>query len=174
MMTTTAPTKQPNLASIVHESEQAAKAAAAAVAAANAAQARAEEAQRRADAEREHANVAYLDVLEAEHLDARNAALTAQGEARAELERAVRDGANVFTAYSAWVTAGVAVWATDAALSQQRGYLGRYTREATPPVFNFAVDIAAIIDQHTAELQDEALERIRERRAAFLSGREAQ
>jgi hypothetical protein len=171
-MTTHAPTKLPNLASIVHESEQAAQEAAAAQAKALAAQHRAQEAQRRADEERQLANVAYLQVLESEYLDTRNAALTVQGDARSALERAVTGGGDIFGAYSAWVAAGGAVWESDAALSQQRHYLGRPTREATPPVFRFDIDVAAILDQHSMELQEEALERTRERRAAFLSGKE--
>jgi hypothetical protein len=171
-MSTKTPTKQPNLAAVVHESEQAAQEAAAAQAKALAAQHRAQEAQRRADEERQLANVAYLQVLEAEYLDTRNTALTVQGEARQALERAVTGGGDIFSAYSAWVAAGVAVWESDAALSQQRHYLGRPTREATPPAFSFSHDIGAILDQHSMELQEDALERTRERRAAFLSGKE--
>jgi len=170
-MTTQAPTKLPNLATIVHESEEAAKAAAAAQAKALEAQTRAQEAQRRADEERELANVAYLQVLESEYLDTRNAALTVQGEARSTLEDAVRAGGDIFGAYSAWVAAGVAAWGADAALSQQRHYLGRPVREATPPAFSFSHDVGAILDQHSMELQDLALARVQERRAQFLNGK---
>ncbi len=164
-------TKTTNLAAVVHESEQAAQEAAAAVAKANAAQHRAQEAQRRADEERQLANVAFLQVLESEYLVTRNAALTVQGEARQTLERAVTGGGDIFATYSAWVAAGVAVWESAAALSQQRHYLGRPTREATPPAFSFAHDVGAILDQHGMELQEAALARVQERRAQFLNGK---
>ncbi len=171
MMSTQAPTKLPNLASIVHESEQAAQEAAAAQAKAHAAQHRAQEAQRRADEERELANQRYLDLLVTEYESARTVAVTALGEARQALEDAVRGGGDIFSAYSAWVAAGVAVWGADAALSQQRHYLGRPTREATPPAFSFSHDVSAILDQHSLELQEEALARVQERRVQFLNGK---
>ena len=161
-----------NLASIVHESEAAAAEAAEAQAKAMAAQAKADRVRERAERERHVANETYLQWLEAEYPVARDRATTAQGEVRQALEDAVRNGGDIFTAYHSWVAASLAVWELEAALSQQRHYLGRPTREATPPAFDFGRDIGAIIDQHSMELQDEALARIRERRAAFLSGQE--
>jgi len=163
-----------NLASIVHESEAAAKDAAKAQANAIAAAQRAEAAKVEADREREAANVRFLAVLEKEHDAARTQALDIQTEARTALETAVTTGdGDVFTCYRAWVTASLDVWGVDAALSGQRHYLGRPTREASVPAFNFAVDIAGIVDHHGLVLQEVVVERNRERRLRFLNGQEA-
>ncbi len=160
-----------NLASIVHESEAAAAEAAKAQQKAIAAAQRAEAAKAEADREREAANVRFLAVLEQEHDAARTQALDAQAEARTALETAVTTGdGDVFTCYRRWVTATSDVWGVDAALSEQRGYLGRPGCDATAPVFNFGHDIGAILDHHTLVIQDAVIDRNRERRLRFLNG----
>ena len=173
-MTTTATKTTPatiNLATIVFESEEAAKAAAAAQAKAIAAAQRAEAAKAEADREREAANVRFLAVLEKEHAALRASALDTQAEARTALETAVTTGdGDVFGCYRDWAAATSDVWGVDAALSEQRGYLGRPGREATAPVFNFGHDIGAILDRHSLELQDVVLDRNRERRQKFING----
>jgi pyruvate/2-oxoglutarate dehydrogenase complex dihydrolipoamide acyltransferase (E2) component len=165
------PTTTINLASIVHESEAAAQAAAQAQAKAIAAAQRAEAAKAEADREREAANVRFLAVLEKEHAALRASALDRQSEARTALETAATTGdGDVFTTYRDWAAATSDVWGVDAALSEQRLYLGRPGREATAPVFNFGHDIAAILDRHSLELQDVVAVRNRERRLRFLNG----
>jgi hypothetical protein len=165
------PTTTINLASIVHESEAAAMEAAKAQQKAIAAAQRAEAAKAEADRERDAANVRYLALLESGHDAARTQALDTQAEARTALETAVTTGdGDVFTCYRTWVTATSDVWGVDAALSEQRGYLGRSGREATAPVFNFGRDIGAILDRHSLELQDVVADRNRERRQKFLNG----
>ncbi len=160
-----------NLASIVHESEAAAAEAAKAQQKAIAAAHRAEAARLEADREREAANVRFLAVLEKEHAALRASALDTQTAARTALETAVTTGdGDVWACYRRWVTATSDVWGVDAALSEQRGYLGRAGRGATAPVFNFGHDIGAILDHHSLELQDAVLARNRERRQKFLNG----
>jgi hypothetical protein len=167
--------KTVNLATIVHESEAAAKEAADAVAKAQAATTAAEAARLAVEREQQAANQRYLQLLESEYPAARETALNVQVAARAALEDAVAGeaDANVFSAYRAWVSASVDTWATDAALQAMRYQLGKPTRETNPPAFNFSGDIAAIIDHLSLIAQDDALERVRTRRAAFLSGKEA-
>jgi len=160
-----------SLASIVHESEQALAEAAKAQAKAIAAQQRADAAQSAADRERDLANIRYLDVLESGHEAKRVQVLDAQAEARTALENAVTKGeGDVFQTYAAWVTASLDVWGVDAALSTQRQYLGRPGRDVIAPQFAFSHDIAAIVDQHSYEVQDVVHERNRDRRNAFLNG----
>ena len=162
-----------NLAAVVHESEAAAAEAARAQAAAQVAQSRAEAARTRAEAEQRRAHEAYLATLEAEYSAKRDAALTAQGEARQALEAAVRTGGDIFGSYRAWVMASLAAWGIESAIAQQRHFLGRPSRSVDAPTFSFGHDIGAIIDQASLEAQDDVLEAIREARAAYLAGREA-
>lgn len=169
----TTKTATQNLATIVHESEEAAKAAAEAQAKAMAAKAKADQAQERAEAERAKAYRAFLDQVTAEYPDKRTAALDGAGAARAELEQAVRDGDNVFPPYLRWVEASIAVWETDSELAQIRHHHGVPVRATDPPVFRFDIDISAIIDQIAGELQDDAVQRIDARRIAFVNGRTA-
>jgi hypothetical protein len=173
MMTTQAPTKLPNLATIVHESEAAAEAAAAAQAKALEAQTRADQARERADEERAAAYRSFLDVVVKEAPERRSAALTKAGECRAALEDAVRNGGDVFTSYRAWVEARIVIWEIDSELAQIRHHHGHSVRSTDPPVFRFDIDISVIIDQIAAELQDDAVRRITDRRTAFVNGRTA-
>ncbi len=172
-MTTETPTKQPNLASIVHESEEAAKAAAAAVAKAQIAQAKAEDARQRADEERAAAYREFLDKVAKEAPERRSSALTEAGERRAALEDAVRNGGNVFQEYQRWVAARIVVWEIDSELAQIRDFHGVPVRSTDPPVFRFDLDISAIVDTIALELQDDAVHRITDRRTAFVNGRTA-
>lgn len=165
--------KTETLDQITQAEAEAAEAAQKAAAAAEAARLKADRARQRAEQERHVANERYLQRLEAEYSEARDQATTKQGEARQALEDAVRNGGDIFGSYRAWVTASLAVWELEAALGQQRHYLGRPTREATPPAFDFGRDVGAIVDQYSMELQDEALETIRDRRTAFVSGKES-
>ncbi len=169
-MTTETPTKLPNLASIVHESEEAAKAAAAAVAKAQIAQAKAEDARQRADEERAAAYREFLDKVQAEASEKRSQALTVAGECRTALEDAVRNGGDVFTSYQAWVAARIVVWEIDAELGQIRDFHGQPVRSVDPPVFSFSHDIGAIIDLIALELQEDAVQRIISRRTSFVNG----
>jgi hypothetical protein len=163
-----------SLASIVHESEQALAEAIAAQEKASKAAQKADAAQAAADRERDAANVRYLGVLEQEHESARTNALDVQAEARAALEAAVtKGGEDVFTCYRDWVTASLDAWGVDAALSEQRYRLGRPGRDAIAPTFSFSYDIAAIVDHHALVLQEVVIERNRDRRNAFLNGKEA-
>jgi len=161
-----------NLASVVHESEQALAAAAKAQAKALAAQQRATAAQAVADKERDVANHRFLAVLEQEHESARTTALDIQAGARVALENAVTEGdGDVFRCYAGWVTASLDVWGVDALLSGQRQYLARPGRDVIAPQFNFGYDIAAIVDHHALTLQEVVIERNRDRRNAFLNGK---
>ena len=169
---TMTPTEAPiNLASIVHESEVALKEAAKAQAKAIAASQRAEAAKAEADRERHLANIRYSDALESGHEAARVKVLDAQAAARTALEVAVTTGdGNVFKLYIGWATASLDAWGVDAALSEQRGYLGRPGRDAIAPTFSFSYDIAAIVDHHVLVLQEVVIERNRDRRNAFING----
>jgi len=163
-----------SLASIVHESEQALAEALAAQEKATKATQRADAARVEADKERDAANVRYLAVLEQDHEAARTTALDAQASARTALETAVTKGeGDVFQCYACWVTASLDAWGVDAALSGQRYYLGRPARDATAPTFSFSYDIAAIVDNHAYTIQEAVIERNRDRRNAFLNGKEA-
>jgi hypothetical protein len=159
----------------VHESEAAAKEAADAVAKAQAATTAAEAARLAVQREQTAANERYLQLLEAAYPKARLDALNAQVAARAALEDAISGETDdhVFRRYRAWVEASVATWATDEALQSQRSILGKPSRETTAPAFSFGNDIAAIVDHMSLTAQDEALERVRTRRASFLAGKEA-
>ena len=170
MSTKTAPAPV-NLAAVVHESEEAAREAAAAVARANEAQARAEQARQKAEAEQNAALRAYLDKLTREYPESRQEALTAQADARAALETAIREGGDVFGTYRQWIAANIRRWELESALQQIRDFTGQPARETPQPTFNFAQDIAAIVDRQAMELQDEVIERIRTRRANFLAGK---
>ncbi len=171
-MTTQTPTKLPNLATIVFESEEAAKAAAKAQQAAEVARTKAEQASLRAEAERVAAYQRLLDVVTTEAPERRSAALTEAGERRSALESAVRGdgGTNVFQAYLRWVEARVQVWSIDAELGQIRDFHGLSGRSVDPPAFDFAHDIGGIVDHIGLELQDEAERRIADRRSAFANG----
>jgi hypothetical protein len=168
-------TKNVNLASIVHESEAAAKKAADAVAKAQAATTAADAARLAVEREATAANERYLQLLEAARPKARQDALNAQVAARAALEDAISGeaDANVFSAYRAWVSASVDTWATDEALQSQRSILGKPSRETMAPAFSFGADVGAIVDHLSLVSQDEARERIRTRRTDFLTGKGA-
>lgn len=143
--------------------------------AAEEAQAKADRARQRAEEERARAYEGYLDKISSEWPLARATALTTAGEARQKLEHAVRgDGGDVFSTYLAWVAASVAVWECDSELAQIRNHHGLAARSTDPPAFNFAIDIGAVVDQIGFELHDDAVQRITDRRTAFVSGRQAQ
>ncbi len=160
-----------NLATVVFESEEAAKAAAAAQAAAEAARVKADQARQRAEERRAEAYRAYLDKITAEHPAARSAALTTLSESHDALEQAVRSGDGVFRAYQTWVDASTRLWEVDAELAHIRYHHGQPARETTAPVFSFSHDVGAIIDRIAAEIQEDAQQRITARRTAFVSGR---
>ncbi len=163
-------TKTETLNDITRAEAEAQDAAAKALAAAEAARVKADRARQRAEEERARAYKSYLDQVTAEYPEKRTAALDVAGAARAELEQAVRSGDGVFGAYLRWVEASVRAWEVDAEVAQIRDYHGVPVRSTDPPVFRFDIDISAIIDQHSLELQDEALARIADRRGAFLAG----
>jgi len=161
------------LSDITRVEAEAQAAAAKAQVAAETAKARANAARQRAEQEREIANRSYLNVLVQEHPDARSTALSAAGDAHQNLDLAVRNGGDVFAAYRVWVDASVKVWETDEALARMRRFFGEPTRDVATPVFNFNLDVGVIIDQLSLEAQDEAVERIDQRRASFLAGKES-
>jgi vacuolar-type H+-ATPase subunit H len=160
---------------ITRAEAEAQDAAAKATAAAQIAQAKADAARERAEQERAAAYREFLDVVAREAPEKRSQALTVAGECRAALESAVRgDGdAGVFQAYLRWVDARIVVWAIDAELGQIRHHHGVPVRSTDPPVFNFGMDVGAIVDTIALEAQDDAEQRIRERRTAFVNGRTA-
>jgi hypothetical protein len=145
-------------------------AAAKALAAADAARVKADHARERAEAERARAYKSYLDKIAAEWPAAREAATTAVGESHAALEQAVRSGDDVFRAYLQWVTAMVQAWEVDSELAQIRHHHGMPVRSTDPPVFRFDTDISAIIEQLAGEIQDDAVQRITDRRSAYVNG----
>jgi len=149
------------------------EAAAKALAAAEAARVKADRARQRAESERARAYKSYLDKIAAEWPAAREAATTAVGESHAALEQAVRSGDDVFRAYLRWVEASVQAWEVDSELAQIRHHHGVPVRSTDPPVFRFDIDVSAIIDQIAGELQDDAVQRITDRRTAFVNGRTA-
>jgi vacuolar-type H+-ATPase subunit H len=163
------------LASITRAEAEAQDAAAKATAAAQIAQAKAEAARERAERERAAAYREFLDVVAREAPEKRSQALTEVGECRAALESAVRgDGdAGVFQAYRAWVAARIVVWEIDSELAQIRDFHGVAVRSTDPPAFNFGMDVGAIVDTIALELQDDAVQRITDRRTAFVNGRTA-
>jgi hypothetical protein len=171
MMTTTTMTR--TLAKTVQEATAAEDAARKAAAAAEGARRKADAAKAAADEERARAYQTYLDKLVAEHPAARDQATTAVGEARAALERAVRGDDGVFRAYFDWVSASVQAWEVDSELSQIRDHHGVPVRSTDAPVFRFDVDIAQIVDGIAAGFQDDALQRIVDRRVSYVNGRTA-
>jgi len=160
-----------SLASIVHESEKALAEAIAAQEKATKATQRADAAQAAADAQRVVAYQDFLDVLTKEYPSSREQALSTAGESRAALEPAVRTDDGVFAAYTAWVEASIHVWELDSELAQIRDFNGVPVRSTDAPVFNFGIDIGAIVDQIAYEFQDHAAQRITDRRTNFVNGR---
>ena len=160
------------LSQITKAEQDAANAAAKAFAAAEAAKARADAARLRAEQERERANKSYLDLLTEEWPDARQQATEVVADAYEVLDRSIRNGEDVFVAYRGWVSASIAAWELDEGLGRMRRFHGVNMRETPAPSFAFGIDIGAILDQVSLELQDEAVQRIDQRRASFLSGKE--
>ncbi len=160
------------LADVTRAESDAVDAATKALAAAEQAKAKADAARVEADRERQDANHRYLDLLVDEHESARTVAVTALGEARESLTVAVKDGGDVFGNYISYVKANVAVWQLEAALSEQRSYLGKPTRETTPPSFSFVHDVAEIIDNVAHDAMDSAIQANRDRKASYLSGKD--
>jgi len=172
-MTTTATKTTPatiNLATIVFESEEAAKAAAAAQEKARELAAKADAARQRADEEQQQANRAYLELIAAEWPDARQDATAIVGETRAALEAAVREDGDVTPAYVAWMTASIRAWEVTEAVDRMRRFHGQNMRYQAEPVFDFGSDIGAIVNQIALELQQDAIDRIEQRRATYLRG----
>jgi vacuolar-type H+-ATPase subunit H len=161
------------LEAITRAEAEAQDAAAKATAAAQIAQAKADAARERAERERAAAYREFLDVVAREAPEKRSQALTVAGECRAALEDAVRNGGDVFTSYRAWVEARIVVWEIDSELAQIRHHHGVPVRSTDPPVFRFDTDISAIIDTIALELQDDAVQRITDRRTRFVNGRTA-
>ncbi len=138
--------------------------------AAAAATERAAAARAQAESERAARLVELADKLTAEWPAAHETAITALGDARTALETAIHDGGDIFRAYRAVVRASVNLWEVDSALAQIRDLTGRPTRETPMPAFDFAHDIAAIINRQGLELVDDGQARIVQRRATYLSG----
>ncbi len=161
------------LEAITKAEAEAQDAAAKAQQAAEAARVKADRARQRAEAERARAYKSYLDKIAAEWPAARESAITAVGDSRAALEQAVRSGDDVFGAYLRWVEASVRAWEVDSDLAQIRHHHGVPVRSTDPPVFRFDLDISAIVDQIALELQDDAVQRITDRRTRFVNGRTA-
>lgn len=159
-----------NLASIVHESEQAAAAAASAQAKARELAAKADAARQRAEAERATASRAYMELLAAEWPDARQEATAKVGETRAALEAAVREDGDVIPAYVAWMAASIQAWEVTEAGDRMRRFHGLNMRYQAEPAFDFGSDIGAIVNQIALELQQDAIDRIEQRRATYLRG----
>ena len=161
------------LSQITIAEQDAANAALRALAAAEAAKARADAARQRAEQERERANKSYMDLLAQDHPEARQQAVTTVGEAYQALDRSVRGDGDLVASYIGWVDASVRAWELDEALSRMRRFHDVNMRETPAPSFNFGIDIGVIIDVVSLELQDEAVDRIDQRRQKFLSGKEA-
>lgn len=159
-----------NLATIVFESEEAAKAAAAAQATARELAAKADAARQRADEEQKQANRAYMELIAAEWPDARQEATVNVGEARVALEAAVREDGDVIPSYLAWVTASIQAWEVTEAVDRMRRFHGQNMRYQAEPAFDFGSDIGAIVNQIALELQQDAIDRIEQRRATYLRG----
>ena len=172
-MTTTATKTTPatiNLATIVFESEEAAKAAASAQATARELAAKADVARQRAEEEQQQANHAYMELIAAEWPDARKQAMANVGETRVALEAAVREDGDVIPSYLAWVTASIQAWEVTEAVDRMRRFHGQNMRYQAEPVFDFGSDIGAIVNQIALEYQQEAIDRIEQRRATYLRG----
>jgi multidrug efflux pump subunit AcrA (membrane-fusion protein) len=161
---------KPTLNEITRAETEAQAAATKAAHAAEVARAKADLARQRADDERARAYKGFLDKIVAEHPAAREQALTAAGESRAALEAAVRTDDGVFTAYVAWVADSIHVWKLDSELAQIRDHHGIPVRATDPPAFRFDVDVSMIVDGIAAEFQDDALQRIVDRRVSFVNG----
>lgn len=161
------------LEAITRAEQQAAEAAAKAQRDAEAAKAKADQARERAERERAQANRAYLDLLAAEWPDACQQAMTTVGETRAALEAVVRQGGDLIPAYVAWMTAVIHAWEVTEAVDRVRRFHGQSMRYQGEPVFDFGSDIGAIVNQLALELQQDAIDRIEQRRANYLAGREA-
>ena len=146
--------------------------AAKAFAAAETAKARADRAREHADREREAANPDYLDLLTQEWPDARQQATEVVADAYEVLDRSVRGDGDLAASYIGWVSASIAAWEVDEGLGRMRRFHGVNMRETPAPSFAFGVDIAAILDQVSLELQDQAIARIDQRRAEYLAGKD--
>jgi hypothetical protein len=164
-------TANQTLDQITRAEAEAQDAAAKALAAAEVARHKADRARERAEQEREVANRAYLDLLAEEWPDARRQATTTVADAYQVLDQAVRNGGDVFVAYRGWVGASIKAWELDEALGRMRRFHGVSMRESPAPVFNFGLDVGAIIDRIGLEFQDEAVQRIDQRCASYLAGK---
>ena len=159
------------LSDITKAEQDAADAARKAQVAAEVAAAKADRARERAERERVAANKSYMDLLTSEHPAAREVAVERQAEAHQDLDLAVRNGEDVFVAYRGWVDASIRAWELDEELGRMRRFHGVNMRETPAPTFDFGIDIGAILDQVSLELQDQAIARIDARRASYLSGK---
>ncbi len=159
------------LADITKAESDAIDVAAKAASAAEAARAKADLARQRAEDERARANKSYMDLVAEEWPEARQQAVSTVADAYQELDQAVRNGGDVFAAYRGWVGASIKAWELDEALARMRRFHGLPTRDVATPVFSFNLDVGAIIDRIGLEFQDEAVQRIDQRRADFLAGR---
>ncbi len=159
------------LSQITKAESDAVDAATKAAHAAEVARQKADAARQRADDERAVANRDYLDLLTQEWPAARQQATEVVADAYEVLDRAIRNGEDVFVAYRGWVSASIAAWEVDEALGRMRRFHGVNMRETPAPSFAFAIDTGAILDQISLELQDEAVQRIDQRRSSFLAGR---
>jgi predicted transcriptional regulator len=112
-----------------------------------------------------------MDLLTDEWPDARQQAVTTVADAYQSLDQAVRNGEDVFVANRGWVDASIRAWEIDEGLGRMRRFHGVNMRETPAPTFAFGVDVAVILDQVSLELQDEAVQRIDQRRAEYLAGR---
>jgi multidrug efflux pump subunit AcrA (membrane-fusion protein) len=164
-MTATTP-----LSLITKAESDAVAAAARAQKAAEIAQAKADAARQKAEQERAARMIAYADKLGEEWSESHTAATTTAGAARAALETAVADGGDIFLAYRAVLRTRTHVFEIDSELAQIRGLLGRPARETPPPSNDFASDLGDIFNRLGMELQDDALQRIVQRRADFING----
>jgi len=160
-----------NLNDITREEKDAVAAAQKAAEAAEEARRRVDVARERAEQERAVANREYMALLDQEWPEARQQAVTTVADAHQALDQAVRGGGDVFDAYIRWVGASVRLWELDEALARMRRFHGASTRDVPAPAFNFNLDVGVIIDQLSLEAQDEAVQRIDDRRAEYLAGR---
>ena len=166
-------TANQTLEQITKAEQDAVDAASKALAAAETAKARADQARQRAEDARAVAYRDYLDLVTTEAPEKRTAALTNAGDCQVALVAAVRDGTGVFSRYLEWVDASIHVWAVDSELTQIRDFHGQHVRSMDPPAFDFARDVATIVDGIAFDLQDHAVQSIRARREAFVNGRTA-
>ena len=160
-----------NLNDITREEKDAVAAAQKAAEATEEARRRVDVARERAEQERAVANREYMALLDQEWPDARQQATEAVADAHNDLDLAVRNGGDIFGAYRGWVDASIRSWEIDEGLARMRRFHGVSMRESPAPVFNFGLDVGSILDQVSLEAQDQAIERIDQRRADFLAGR---